>query len=69
MLHHSRQSCAHFLLKLHRLTGSLMLAQGGAVQGVSGWVQYTAPDGQKYYHHVPSDTTQWEVPEGWMPLQ
>ena len=43
--------------------------QGGAVPGTNSWVQYTTADGQKYYHHAPTDMTQWEVPDGWMPLQ
>ena len=42
------------------------LAAAATVAAVSaGWKEYTTPDGQKYYHHAVSQTTQWTAPPGW----
>lgn len=43
-------------------------AQGFPVAGTGDWTQYTAEDGQKYYHNHVSGETVWDAPAGWQPM-
>ena len=45
-------------------------AQGCPVPGTDDWTRYRCRDsGDAYYHHAGSNTTTWEAPPGWQPLQ
>ncbi|KAG7674220.1 hypothetical protein Ndes2526B_g03977 [Nannochloris sp. 'desiccata'] len=44
---------------------SAWVASGCPIRGPQGWTQYTAEDGEKYYHNSVSNVTQWEAPAEW----
>lgn len=38
--------------------------------GTDDWTRYTCRDsGDVYYHQASTNTTSWEAPPGWQPLQ
>lgn len=31
----------------------------------NGWTEYRTDEGEAYYHHEETQTTQWDPPDGW----
>ncbi len=49
---------------LQQLAGQGVSCSSSSWPGCAGWKQFTSPEGKKYYHHAPSQTTTWDPPPG-----